>query len=295
MKKNLFWSMIMLMVMALPFFTACGGDDNEDNTNEPLILNNNNIAGHWKSVSIKYTNLTTGELISEIKELNEEDKENIEDFFLFSDGTYLQKICDKGINKDRWGLFKLSDNKIEFRYVYYDDMLKSQRSIDGYYFIENINSNEIYWNNCWKDKKTGYEYQLSYRMVRVSHQEDFNKEILDVNEKNVSGHWISVSITRTNITTGEKIESEFIESDTRMILDFILNENGKYIHKGDEKHYVAKGRKITFSHGSYIIEDLSRNEMYWIDSWTDNETGYDYEYRYRMVRIDSSKEEYMKE
>lgn len=47
MKKFKIWSMMMLVVMAIPLMVACGGDDDDD----AIQLTKENLVGHWKCIS----------------------------------------------------------------------------------------------------------------------------------------------------------------------------------------------------------------------------------------------------
>ena len=120
MKKLRFWSILMLMVMALPMMVACGGDDNDDDGARGHNLVTEAV-GTW--MCIESTDSQGGRSMEGLmvgKEVN-----------IKSDGTYTSTAPSFGTS----GTYTISGNQIT-----------AKSSAGTFVVTVSISSNRMTWN-----------------------------------------------------------------------------------------------------------------------------------------------------
>lgn len=147
MKKSLFLSMMMLVAIAFPLFTACGDDDDPGNSAEDVLdINYTNILGYWEAVSATRYDLKTGEVIE-----YDSVKHN---FALYPDGSF-------EMGERQYGTFRLAGNELILLF-YGTKYGKFDR------FIEKLTSREMMlWEILREDE--GGDLKFLYKMRRGSY------------------------------------------------------------------------------------------------------------------------------
>lgn len=117
---------LYLLLIPVLVFIGCSSD------NDDVSINNDNISGHWVSISSHGYTLykATGE-----KKIREESEDNSLSLKLYKDGT-----CSEGKTN---GYYKLLGNELDVFLSRYDEFLKKDINWTDNYVIESFSSNKM--------------------------------------------------------------------------------------------------------------------------------------------------------